>query len=125
MDSHQKITEVLTGLLAKPQVPPLAEPVPQPVPPPPVAAGPRSAPEVLAAWQRRFEAPEDVWSVAAYIVPEMLLHGELIAVGERIGARLGLTANQVHRCLGYLRRHGCIRQVGLTPGAGCPVYVFD
>jgi prophage antirepressor-like protein len=134
MDSHQKITEVLTGLLAKPEIPvqaaPKAEPLPPPaprpvpMPPPPVAAGPRSAPEILAAWQRRFEAPEDVWSVAAYIVPEMLLHGELVAVGERMGARLGLTANQVHRCLGYLRRHGCIRQVGLTPGVGCPVYVF-
>ena len=103
-----QLIEALAGAMAKPAP----------------APGPGTAPQILAGWRSRFGAPEEVWSVAAYVVPELLLHGELVAVGERIGARLGLTANEVHRCLGYLRRHGCIRQVGLTPGVGCPVYVF-
>lgn len=103
---------------------PRAVALPVPFPDPLPAGRPRTAPEILADWRARCEGPEEVWSVAAYVIPEMLLHGELVAVGERIGARLGLASSQVHRCLGFLRRHGCIRQVGLTPGVGRPVYVF-
>lgn len=122
MESSRKLTEALVGLAAKPQAAPKAQTAPPPAPAP--LPAPRTAPEILAGWQSRFEAPAEVWAVAAYVIPELLLHGELVAVGERNGARLGLAADRVHRCLGFLRRLGCIHQVGITPGVGCPVYVF-
>ncbi|MFC1431231.1 Bro-N domain-containing protein [Streptacidiphilus sp. N1-3] len=123
-ETQSRFTEALAALLAKPGPLSGRQQGPGAVAAPPAAQPPPSAPEILADWQARFEASEEVWAVAAYIIPEMLIHGELVASGERIGARLGIAPNRVHRCLGHLRRHGCIHQVGLTPGAGCPVYVF-
>jgi hypothetical protein len=45
----------------------------------------RTAGDVLAEWRGRLTVTEDVWSVAAHLVPIMLAHGEAARSIESIG----------------------------------------
>jgi hypothetical protein len=81
----------------------------------------RTAGDVLAEWRGRLTVTEDVWSVAAHLVPIMLAHGEAARSIESIATHTGLTQERVRDCLRFLQKRACIRQVGTAPD-GAPRY---
>ncbi|WP_042415734.1 BRO-N domain-containing protein [Streptacidiphilus anmyonensis] len=81
----------------------------------------RTTEQILAEWRGRLTVTEDVWSVAGYLVPLLLAHGEAAHSIESIGLGTGLTQERVRDCLRFLQKRACIRQVG-TMTDGTPRY---
>nr|WP_236653503.1 Bro-N domain-containing protein [Streptacidiphilus melanogenes] len=81
----------------------------------------RTTEEVLAEWRGRLTVTEDVWSVAAHLVPIMLAHGTAARSIESVATLTGLTQERVRDCLRFLQKRACIRQVGTEPD-GTPRY---
>ncbi|RAG81165.1 DNA-binding protein [Streptacidiphilus pinicola] len=91
------------------------------VPTVPAQRAARTAEEVLAKWRGRLTVTEDVWSVAAHIVPIALAQGMVRRSVESMALATGLTQERVRDCLRFLQKRACIRQVGTEPD-GTPAY---
>ncbi|WP_052442658.1 hypothetical protein [Streptacidiphilus neutrinimicus] len=87
----------------------------------PVQRSRRTTEDVLAEWRGRLTVTEDVWSVAAHLVPIMLAHGTAARSVESVATLTGLTQERVRDCLRFLQKRACIRQVG-TESDGTPRY---
>lgn len=81
----------------------------------------RTTEDVLAEWRGRLTVTEDVWSVAAHIVPIALAQGEVRRSIESVALATGLTQERVRDCLRFLQKRACLRQVG-TEADGTPAY---
>ncbi|MFI9720932.1 Bro-N domain-containing protein [Streptomyces sp. NPDC052396] len=83
-----------------------------------------TAESVINGWRdRNLAVTNDIWAVAAYILPALIESGECAHRLDAIAVRTGLTVSRVHDALRMMLKRGCIRQTG-TLGDGTPVYAL-
>lgn len=83
-----------------------------------------TAESVITSWRdRNLAVTNDIWAVAAYILPALIELGESCYPLDAVATRTGLTVHRVHDALRMMLKRGCIRQTG-TLDDGTPVYVL-